>query len=82
VWCREDSLVLLAGNPHEELAMKTITNHWSTASVILAIDLGEYKSVAYGYDPARSEVQVTKFDTTRDERVRLLGSGDRRCRSP
>ena len=51
--------------------MNTITSTAST-SVILAIDLGKYKSVACVHDQATGEYRVTTLDTTRAELYRLL----------
>lgn len=51
--------------------MNTITNTAST-NVILAIDLGKYKSVACVHDDATGEFRFTTFDTTRSEMQRLL----------
>jgi transposase len=50
----------------------TATTTAATASRILAIDLGKYKSVACAYDPATAEVAFATFDTARDELQRRL----------
>jgi transposase len=50
----------------------TATTTAATAGPILAIDLGKYKSVACGYDPATAEVAFASFETTRDELRRRL----------
>jgi len=49
--------------------MNTVTN--IAASVILAIDLGKYKSVACVHDPDSGEFRFTTFDTSRDEMKKL-----------
>ena len=51
--------------------MNTITKNAST-NVILAIDLGKYKSVACIHGRATGEYCFTTFDTTRDEMRRLI----------
>src|SRR5439155_23970537 len=48
--------------------MNTITKSAST-NVILAIDLGKYKSVACVHDDATGEFRFTTFDTTRSVRI-------------
>jgi transposase len=45
----------------------------ATATTILAIDLGKYKSVACGHDEATGEVRFTTLDTTRAELAKLIG---------
>ena len=53
--------------------MKTITStSAATASIILAIDLGKYKSVACWYEPATAEVEFATFTTSREELMRIL----------
>ena len=52
--------------------MNTITTTAST-NVILAIDLGKYKSVACVHDPATGEYCFTTFETTRAELRKLIG---------
>jgi transposase len=52
--------------------MNTITNTAST-NVILAIDLGKYKSVACVHDQANGEFSFTTFETTRAELRTLVG---------
>jgi transposase len=52
--------------------MNTITSTAST-NVILAIDLGKYKSVACLHDQNSGEYRFTTLDTTRSELGRLLG---------
>jgi transposase len=76
-WYREVSQVSDFHNPHEELAMKTksIKVHTKRAQahgLILAIDLGKYKSVACIYEPAEPSWQVTRFTTNREELVKVL----------
>jgi hypothetical protein len=44
----------------------------SAAEIILAIDLGKYKSVACVYDQASGEVRFTTLDTTRAELCRQI----------
>ena len=51
--------------------MNTITKAAST-SIILAIDLGKYKSVACVHDEAAGTFRFTSFETTRSEMHRLL----------
>jgi hypothetical protein len=46
--------------------MNTITKSAST-NVIVAVDLGKYKSVACVHDPATGELRFTTFETTRAE---------------
>jgi len=53
--------------------MNTITKNAST-DVILAIDLGKYKSVACVHDPATGEYAFATFETTRSELRRLLAA--------
>ncbi len=53
--------------------MKTITSQTTaTASTILAIDLGKYKSVACWYEPATAEVEFATLSTSREELSRIL----------
>jgi len=60
--------------------MKTLTTRTRTQSqtqaeptnLILAIDLGKYKSVACLHDPASGEVQFTTFVTSA-ERMKFSG---------
>jgi transposase len=52
--------------------MNTITTTAST-NIILAIDLGKYKSVACVHDPATGEFGFTTFETTRTELRKLIG---------
>jgi hypothetical protein len=49
-------------------------HHHKTAStgIILAVDLGKYKSVACVHDQDSSEIRFTSFETTRAELQRLL----------
>jgi hypothetical protein len=44
--------------------MNTITKSAST-NVIVAVDLGKYKSVACVHEPATGEYRFTTFETTR-----------------
>ena len=44
-----------------------------TASPILALDLGKYKSVACVHDQASGEICFTTFETTRAELQKLIG---------
>ena len=50
--------------------MNTITKSAST-NVILAIDLGKYKSVVCVYEPAEPSWQLTSFTTNREELVKV-----------
>ena len=52
--------------------MNTITTAAST-NIILAIDLGKYKSVACVHDQATGEFAFTSFETTRTELRKLVG---------
>ncbi len=57
--------------------MNTITTTASTTTastntIILAIDLGKYKSVACVHDPATGEYRFTTFETTRAELRKLV----------
>jgi transposase len=52
--------------------MNTITKSAST-NVIVAVDLGKYKSVACVLDPATGEFRFTTFETTRAELRKLVG---------
>ena len=49
--------------------MNTIT---ASTTIIVAIDLGKYKSVACAHDEATGEFRFTSFETTRGELHRLL----------
>jgi transposase len=51
--------------------MNTITKSAST-NVIVAVDLGKYKSVACVHDPATGEFRFTTFETTRIELRKLV----------
>jgi hypothetical protein len=51
--------------------MNTITKSAST-NVIVAVDLGKYKSVACVHDPATGELRFTTFETTRAELRKLV----------
>jgi transposase len=51
--------------------MNTITKSAST-NVIVAVDLGKYKSVGCVLDPATGEYRFTTFDTTRAELRKLV----------
>ena len=44
----------------------------ASATVILAIDLGKYKSVACSHDPNSGEFRFTTFDTSREEMKRFV----------
>src|SRR6266542_3567636 len=52
--------------------MNTITTSASANTLILAIDLGKYKSVVCVHDPATGEYRFTTFDTSRSEMRKLL----------
>jgi transposase len=52
--------------------MNTITKNAST-NVIVAVDLGKYKSVACVHVPATGEYRFTTFETTRAELRKLVG---------
>jgi transposase len=53
--------------------MMTTTTEIATATnVILAIDLGKYKSVACAHDDASGEIAFTTFDTTRAQLQKLI----------
>jgi hypothetical protein len=52
--------------------MNTITSTAFT-NIILAIDLGKYKSVACVHDDATEEIGFTSFETSRSELRRLIG---------
>ena len=51
--------------------MNTLTKSAST-NVIVAVDLGKYKSVGCVLDPATGEYRFTTFDTTRAELRKLV----------
>src|SRR5215471_8792372 len=59
-------------SPHGACMMNTITKNAST-NVIVAVDLGKYKSVACVHDPATGEYRFTTFETTRAELRKLVG---------
>jgi transposase len=44
----------------------------ASTTIILAIDLGKYKSVVCVHDEASGEFRFTSFETTRHEMQRLL----------
>ena len=52
--------------------MNTLTTTAST-NIILAIDLGKYKSVACVHDQATGEIGFTTLETTRAELHKLIG---------
>jgi len=58
-------------SPHGACTMNTITKSAST-NVIVAIDLGKYKSVACVCDQATGEFRFVTFDTTRAEMRKLV----------
>ena len=58
-------------SPHGACTMNTITKSAST-NVIVAIDLGKYKSVACVCDQATGEFRFSAFDTTRAEMRKLV----------
>jgi hypothetical protein len=45
----------------------------ASTKLILAVDLGKYKSVACLHDPATGEVNFSTLDTTQAELRKLLG---------
>src|SRR5262245_39716987 len=56
--------------PTKELAMDTKnikTKSINANGLILAIDLGKYKSVVCAYEPAEPSWQVSSFTTNREE---------------
>ncbi len=52
--------------------MTTATTARPTAGLILAIDLGKYKSVACAYDEGAAAFRFTAFETSQAERLRSL----------
>jgi len=53
--------------------MNTISTTASANTIILAIDLGKYKSVACVHDQSTGEYRITTFETTRAELRKLIG---------